>query len=89
MLAVIDAENQLQVINLTAKGKNTNTDTIALSEANVKAVTWSADYEDMFAYTNEHNVLSIHTGELKVYQQLTRGPVVGFKANKVFTLQNE
>lgn len=59
------------------------------SEANVKAVTWSSDYEDMFAYTNEHNVLSIHTGELKVYQQLTRGSVIGFKANKVFTLQNE
>lgn len=78
-LAVVDENNLLQVFYLA------NRNELVFQEANIMAVAWNSDYEDMMCYTG-NNLLSIKTGALPAYQQRMQGLVVGFKANKVFTL---
>lgn len=78
-LAVVDENNLLQVYNLS------NNKELMFQEANATAVAWNTDYEDMLCFTG-NNTLSIKTGNLPAFQQKMQGLVVGFKANKVFTL---
>ncbi|CUG87361.1 WD40 repeat-containing protein, putative [Bodo saltans] len=79
-LAVVDENNLLQVYNLNSPNKE-----LLFQENNATAVSWNSDYEDMLCFTG-NNTLSIKTGNLPAFQQKLQGLVVGFKANKVFTL---
>ncbi|KPI86769.1 putative WD40 repeat protein [Leptomonas seymouri] len=79
-LAVIDEANKLHVLRLGKKNE------LLFTEANVTAVAWNVDIDDIIAFTVGKSTLNIKTGNLPAYQQTVRGIVVGFKANHIFNL---
>ena len=78
LLAVTDDNGLCQVINVQTKQ-------VVCTEANVNAVAWNTDFDDVLCCSG-NNILSIKTGDLPPYQQKMQGFVVGFKGNKVFCL---
>ncbi|RNC30861.1 putative WD40 protein, partial [Trypanosoma cruzi] len=81
-LAVVDDTELLQVFDLRKKNE------VLFTATGVLAVAWNTEYEDMISYTTSLKTLNIKTGSLPPYQQKMPGFVVGFKANRVFNINN-
>ncbi|KAL7706720.1 hypothetical protein N2W54_003910 [Lotmaria passim] len=79
-LAVIDDANKMHVLRLGKKNE------LLFTEENVTAVAWNIDIDDIIAFTCGNDTLNVKTGSLPAYQQMVRGIVVGFKANRIFNL---
>ncbi|KAF8288920.1 putative intraflagellar transport protein 122 [Trypanosoma cruzi] len=81
-LAVVDDTELLQVFDLRKKNE------VLFTATGVLAVAWNTEYDDMISYTTSLKILNIKTGSLPPYQQKMPGFVLGFKANRVFNINN-
>ncbi len=79
-LAVVDEHLNMFVYNLSTKD-------VTFQDTKVTSVAWNTELEDVLAYSNENNVLSIKTGDFQPIPQKLNGIIVGFKNSKVFALQ--